>query len=287
MPIEYAEIILAVVALFAGILYLRVRRTRTKGKKSKNAVRPGAPARGAAAATTAGTQAEGPAVATWAPPVTQPRPGSVASTVVAPPPQPAAPASPSWDQPAPAPQGGQPPAPSPTRATSAASPAWGAPGAPPPPPAPAAPPPPPAQSAPAPAPAPAWGPPQAAPPAPPAPAWGPAASAPPAAAPPPAAPPAPAWGPPAGVPAPPPAAPAHVCPRGSGGGLGRPCCTGRAARAFVGGACRARCPPCAVVGGAGRLDQRLGRRRCSGSFVGGTGGRPRAGGRGMGRRAGC
>ena len=28
MPIEYAEIILAVVALFAGILYLRVRRTR-------------------------------------------------------------------------------------------------------------------------------------------------------------------------------------------------------------------------------------------------------------------
>ena len=50
MPIEYAEIILAVVALFAGILYLRVRRTRTKGKKSnKNAVRPAAPQRAGAA----------------------------------------------------------------------------------------------------------------------------------------------------------------------------------------------------------------------------------------------
>src|SRR6266513_2712 len=108
MPIEYAEIILAVVALFAGILYLRVRRTRSKGgKSSKNAVRPGAPARGAAAPTSAAPRATDPAVATWAPPVTQPRPGSVASTVVAAPPQPAPPASPSWDQPAPAPQGGQ------------------------------------------------------------------------------------------------------------------------------------------------------------------------------------
>ena len=45
MPIEYAEIILAVVALFAGILYLRVRRVRTKGKKNKNAVRPASPSR--------------------------------------------------------------------------------------------------------------------------------------------------------------------------------------------------------------------------------------------------
>ena len=45
MPIEYAEIILAVVALFAGILYLRVRRTRSKGKKNKNAVRPASPSR--------------------------------------------------------------------------------------------------------------------------------------------------------------------------------------------------------------------------------------------------
>ena len=54
MPIEYAEIILAVVALFAGILYLRVRRTRTKGKKSnKNAVRPAAPQRPGAAAAQA------------------------------------------------------------------------------------------------------------------------------------------------------------------------------------------------------------------------------------------
>ncbi len=51
MPIEYAEIILAVVALFAGILYLRVRRIRVKSKKSnKNAVRPAAPSRPGAAA---------------------------------------------------------------------------------------------------------------------------------------------------------------------------------------------------------------------------------------------
>src|SRR5439155_1468556 len=100
MPIEYAEIILAVVALFAGILYLRVRRTRSKGKKNKNAVRPASPSR-----TGIATQAapEQPAVQTWAPPVTAPRPGSVASTVVQAPPQPQPAASPSWDQPAPAP----------------------------------------------------------------------------------------------------------------------------------------------------------------------------------------
>src|SRR5256885_12701520 len=100
MPIEYAEIILAVVALFAGILYLRVRRTRSKGKKNKNAVRPASPSR-----TGIATQAapEQPAVQTWAPPVTAPRPGSVASTVVQAPPQPQPSANPSWDQPAPAP----------------------------------------------------------------------------------------------------------------------------------------------------------------------------------------
>ena len=69
MPIEYAEIILAVVALAAGVMYLFVRRSRVKkggggGKKSKNAVRPTAPARGAAAATTAEAATPGQAVAT-------------------------------------------------------------------------------------------------------------------------------------------------------------------------------------------------------------------------------
>src|SRR5438034_356401 len=243
MPIEYAEILLAVVALFAGILYLRVRRTRSKGKKNKNAVRPASPSRTGMASQPAPEQ---PAVQTWAPPVTAPRPGSVASTVVQTPPQPAA--SPSWDQPAAAPApGAQPtwgsaqPAPSwgatpagspgstPTstwgarRPTGAQSPAWGgaggpqapappvsAPppaGAPPPPPPAGAPPPPPPSAAPPP-------PPPAAAPPPPAPAWeaAPAAPAAPAAAPPPSwgapagAP--PAWGPPAAAPAPPPAAPA-------------------------------------------------------------------------------
>ena len=74
MPIEYAEIILAVVALFAGILYLRVRRTRSKGKKNKNAVRPASPSRTGIASQPAEPQQ--PAVQTWAPPVTAPRPGS-------------------------------------------------------------------------------------------------------------------------------------------------------------------------------------------------------------------
>ena len=87
MPIEYAEIILAVVALFAGILYLRVRRTRSKGKKNKNAVRPASPSRTGIASQPAEPQQ--PAVQTWAPPVTAPRPGSVASTVIQAPPQPA------------------------------------------------------------------------------------------------------------------------------------------------------------------------------------------------------
>src|SRR6266446_10919176 len=76
MPIEYAEIILAIVALFAGILYLRVRRTRSKGKKNKNAVRPASPSRTGMASQPTPEQA---AVQTWAPPVATPRPGSVAS----------------------------------------------------------------------------------------------------------------------------------------------------------------------------------------------------------------
>src|SRR5712691_5516720 len=117
MPIEYAEIILAVVALFAGILYLRVRRTRSKGKKNKNAVRPASPSRTGMASQPTPEQ---PAVQTWAPPVATPRPGSVASTVVQPPPQPAA--SLSWDQPAAAPAPGA----QPTWGSAQPAPSWGA-----------------------------------------------------------------------------------------------------------------------------------------------------------------
>src|SRR5258706_8718562 len=167
MPIEYAEIILAVVALFAGILYLRVRRTRSKGKKNKNAVRPASPSRTGMASQPTPQQ---PAVQTWAPPVATPRPGSVASTVVQAPPQPAA--SPSWDQAVaqptpgaqptwgsaqPAPSWGAPPAGAPgnpptstwgaRRPAGATSPGWGAPGAPQPGPPGAVPPPPPASAA--------------------------------------------------------------------------------------------------------------------------------------------
>src|SRR5581483_5156588 len=108
MPIEYAEIILAVVALVAGVMYLFVRRRRVKAKSPKDAVRPSAPSRGAAAAaaTTADVAMPGPAVQTWAPPPSATRVAPVSSTVVAPPPQPAAAAaapaappapSPSWD----------------------------------------------------------------------------------------------------------------------------------------------------------------------------------------------
>ncbi|HKV88983.1 MAG TPA: hypothetical protein VJT78_13390, partial [Candidatus Dormibacteraeota bacterium] len=55
MPLEYAYILLAVVALIAAVLLLRVRRRRRK--KSAPPVRPAAPAN-----QTAGV------AATWAPP---------------------------------------------------------------------------------------------------------------------------------------------------------------------------------------------------------------------------
>src|SRR5260370_40722330 len=117
MPIDYAEIILSVVALLAGILLLRVRRVRIKGKKNKNAVRPASPSRtGMASQPTP----QSPAVQTWAPPVATPRPGSVASTVVQTPPQPAA--SPSWDQPVAAPTPGA----QPTWGSAQPAPSWGA-----------------------------------------------------------------------------------------------------------------------------------------------------------------
>src|SRR5260370_33138176 len=98
MPIDYAEIILSVVALLAGILLLRVRRVRIKGKKNKNAVRPASPSRtGMASQPTP----QSPAVQTWAPPAATPRPGSGAPPGAQTPPPPAA--SPRWDQPAPPP----------------------------------------------------------------------------------------------------------------------------------------------------------------------------------------
>ena len=81
MPTEqlYAVIILAVVAIFTGIFYLRMRRIRVrKAKGNQNAVRPAAPSHGAAAPQQQQPQTT---IATWAPPVTPPRPGSVASTV--------------------------------------------------------------------------------------------------------------------------------------------------------------------------------------------------------------
>src|ERR1700676_5033967 len=101
MPVEYAYIVLALTALIAGVLYLRVRRRRRK-KKSAPPVRPASPV----AAQTAGV------ASTWAPPAMAVHGQSpIAPTVVVPPS-----GSPSWDQPAasPARQG-----------------TWGAPGAPP------------------------------------------------------------------------------------------------------------------------------------------------------------
>src|SRR5258708_5068517 len=87
MPTDYLYIVLAVVALIAGILYVRVRRRRRK-KKSAPPVRPASPA-----AQTAGV------ASTWAPPAMATHmPSPIAPTVVVPPS-----GSPSWDQPPPSP----------------------------------------------------------------------------------------------------------------------------------------------------------------------------------------
>src|SRR5712692_9002860 len=82
MPVEtvYADLVLAVAALIAGVLYLRARRRHVRRKKAGPPVRP---------ATPLPNSAGGQAVTTWAPP---PAATHVAPTVVAPP-------SPSWDQP--------------------------------------------------------------------------------------------------------------------------------------------------------------------------------------------
>src|SRR5438445_316964 len=73
MPVEYADIILAVAALIAAALYLRTRRRRKK--KSAPPVRPAAPTN-----QTAGV------AATWAPPTpARPAMTPVAPTIVSPP----------------------------------------------------------------------------------------------------------------------------------------------------------------------------------------------------------
>src|SRR5712692_616156 len=104
----YADLVLAVAALIAGVLYLRVRRRHVKRKKSGPPVRPATPSPQSAAAP-------GRAVTTWAPPPLATPAAPIAPTAVVQP-------SPSWDQ-------------SPARSTSPAwqagaqSPSWGAPGA--------------------------------------------------------------------------------------------------------------------------------------------------------------
>src|SRR3989442_1436201 len=118
MPTEYAVMILAVAALFTGGLYLMTRRRHRK-KKSAPPVRPAAPTN-----QTAGV------AATWAPPA-QPRPATVAPTMVAPPP------SNAWGPPPtsgpPAQAGWGTPASPPVAAPSSSSPApaWGSPPSPP------------------------------------------------------------------------------------------------------------------------------------------------------------
>src|SRR6266851_3326531 len=126
MPTEtvYADLVLAVAALIAGVLYLRARRRHGKRKKSGPPVRPATPAPPAA-----GTRG---AVSTWAPPASATHGAAVAPTVVAAP-------APSWDQPAakgntagqatPAPPPSSPPPPPPgmTPGSGAPAPTWGAP----------------------------------------------------------------------------------------------------------------------------------------------------------------
>src|SRR4029077_13042682 len=87
MPAEtvYADLVLAVAALIAGLLYLRARRRHVRRKKAGPPVRPATPIPNSAA--------PGQSVTTWAPPPAATHAPSLAPTVVAPP-------SPSWDQPA-------------------------------------------------------------------------------------------------------------------------------------------------------------------------------------------
>src|SRR5260370_7762711 len=134
MPVEtvYADLVLAVAALVAAILYLRARRRHVRRKKAGPPVRPATPVPMSAGPTD-------PSVTTWAPPPVATHAANVAPTVVAP-------LSPSWDQPpvrgaAPGWGPGTPAAPGPPPAPP--PPPFAAPPPPPPPPPALAPPPPP------------------------------------------------------------------------------------------------------------------------------------------------
>src|SRR5260370_26991817 len=87
MPVEtvYADLVLAVAALVAGLLYLRARRRHVRRKKAGPPVRPATPIPNSAGGP-------GQSVTTWAPPPAATHSPAVAATVVSPP-------SPSWDQP--------------------------------------------------------------------------------------------------------------------------------------------------------------------------------------------
>src|SRR6266851_5822564 len=85
MPSEtLLDLVLALAALVAGVLYLRARRRRSKKKKAGPAVRPATPSPQPAGAARGG-------ITTWAPPAGTPQ--GVAPTMVVPQAQ-------TWEQPA-------------------------------------------------------------------------------------------------------------------------------------------------------------------------------------------
>src|SRR5260370_17799801 len=87
MPVEtvYADLVLAVAALVAGLLYLRARRRHVRRKKAGPPVRPATPTANAAGAPNQ-------SVTTWAPPPVAPHAPNVATTAPPAPPPP-------WHQP--------------------------------------------------------------------------------------------------------------------------------------------------------------------------------------------
>src|SRR5260370_9242739 len=87
MPVEtvYADLVLAVAALVAGLLYLRARRRHVRRKKAGPPVRPATPIPNSAGGP-------GQSVTTWAPPPAATHSPAVAPTGVSPPP-------PSWGPP--------------------------------------------------------------------------------------------------------------------------------------------------------------------------------------------
>ena len=83
MPAEtiYADLVLAVAALVAGVLYLRARR-RHKAKKAGPPVRPATPTP-RSAVPPASSPIQAPGVTTWAPPPPATPGAAVAPTVIA------------------------------------------------------------------------------------------------------------------------------------------------------------------------------------------------------------